>query len=234
LLPPPPSIGEGITPTTDQPGTPATKSHTGDRRLPGGLVPDDAPLPDRFASRLELRLDQGDEPCAGDGELERERQRQGQADEAHIGDDGLDRLLDQARVEAPRVGAFERHHAGVGAKARVKLAVADVNCIDSGRAAGEQDIAEASGRGAEVERHPPPRVEAEGVERRGELQPAARDARRGACADRYDRVGRDQRPRLRCHLAANIHAAAPHHVGGLSARGRQATLHQEMIEPFFL
>ena len=51
----------------------------------------------------------------------------------------------------------------------MELVAADIDGIDLGGAAGEQHLGEAPGRGADIERHPPLSLEAEGVERRFEL-----------------------------------------------------------------
>ena len=53
--------------------------------------------------------------------------------------------------ERARIDAFERADARVRRKARIELSVADVDGDDLRRAAREQDIGEASGRGADVE-----------------------------------------------------------------------------------
>ncbi len=73
------------------------------------------------------------------------------------------------RIEAPRVGPLEHHDPGVGAELGVELVAPDIDGIDLGRAAGEQNLGEAPGRGADIERHPPLNLEAEGVERRLEF-----------------------------------------------------------------
>ena len=73
-----------------------------------------------------------------------------------------------------RVEPFVRAHPRVGGEARVELAVADVDRDHRTRAAREQHVGEAAGRGADVEAGEAVGIEAEGVERRGELDPAAR------------------------------------------------------------
>ena len=50
-----------------------------------------------------------------------------------------------------------------------ELSAAHVESVDPARAALEQDVGEAAGRGADVERDQPGRVDPERVERRGQL-----------------------------------------------------------------
>ena len=66
---------------------------------------------------------------------------------------------------------------GIGGEARVELAVADVDRHDRARAALEQDVGEAAGRGADVEAGEAVRIEVEGDQRGGELDAAARGPR---------------------------------------------------------
>jgi hypothetical protein len=108
----------------------------------------------------------------------------------------------------------------------MELPTADIDGIDLGRPAGEQHIGEPSGRGADVESHPPLGVEAESIEGGGKLEPAAGDIRRGARLDRKSGAGRDQRARLQRRHARHAHAPSPHEVGGSGARGRQTSFHQ--------
>lgn len=108
----------------------------------------------------------------------------------------------------------------------MELPSADIDGIDLGRAAGEQHVGEASGRGADIERNPPRRLQPEGLQGGRELEPAAGDVGRGARLDLKDRAGGDQRPRLQRRHAGHAHGAAPHQVGGLGARGGQTSFHQ--------
>ena len=59
----------------------------------------------------------------------------------------------------------------------MQLAAPDIDRIDAPRAAREQHVGEAAGRSADIEADAPRRIEAEMIERGGELQPAARDPR---------------------------------------------------------
>ena len=62
---------------------------------------------------------------------------------------------------------------GFALKLGMELVPADIDGIDFGRAAGDQHVGEAPGRGANIERHPSFGVKAEGIERRRELEAAA-------------------------------------------------------------
>ena len=126
------------------------------------------------AAELELRLDEADEPRPLAGELQHMRQHKPLRNEAHIDDDRVWRFAERLRRERARVDAFERADARVRREARIELSVADIDGDDLRRAAREQDVGEASGRGADVEADEARRIEREGVERGGKLDPAAR------------------------------------------------------------
>ena len=90
---------------------------------------------------------------------------------------------------------FERHDLGPPAQARMQLAAPDIDGIDAPRAAREQHLGEAAGRGADIEADAARRIDAEMVERGRELHAAARDPgmrRRGA----QRRIGGDLVRRL--------------------------------------
>ena len=230
-MPSPPRIGLGVSPSTVQPAR-SRKARTPATRLgDGGGVADDAALADAAGADLELRLDERDEGGAGAGERERRRQRLGERDEREVGDDEVGRRH-VAGGEVAGVQALDRVHPRVGGERRRELAVADVDGPDLGGAAGEQDLGEAAGRGAEVERDGARRVEAEDVERVHELQRAARDP--GV------RVGVDGRgPRRTARAAAGRVAGAPSTrttPASISARARarrrgEAGGDQRLVEP---
>ena len=66
----------------------------------------------------------------------------------------------------------------------MELAVADIDGEDLPSAAGDEYMGEAAGRGADIERDPAQRIEAEGVEGGRELKAAAGDVGVRAGADR--------------------------------------------------
>jgi hypothetical protein len=80
--------------------------------------------------------------------------------------------------------------------APVELPVPDVDGIDTGRAALQQDVGEAAGRGADVERDAIPRFDLEMIECMGELDPAARDVRHSRCPDLEREIRRHRLARL--------------------------------------
>jgi hypothetical protein len=96
----------------------------------------------------------------------------------------------------------------------MELAASDIDGIDLGRPAGDEDIAEASGRGADIERHPSLRIEAEFIERRFELLTAARDVEASLGAQGKLGIRRHESARLQLRLARHLDAASPDKVGG--------------------
>ena len=108
----------------------------------------------------------------------------------------------------------------------MKLVAPDIDGVDAGSAALEQHLGEASGRGANIERDEALRVEAEGVERRCQLEPAAGDERRDASAS-TDKAGAgiEQRPRLQRRHALDAHRAEADEVGGARAGHGQTSVH---------
>ena len=110
-------------------------------------------------------------------EIERRRQRQLQRNEADVADEEI-RALARRRSAAARSRAFSpsmQVTRGSARKAGMHLAVADIDGDDMGRAALEQHLREAAGRGADVERVAAGRIEAEMVEPGDQLQRRARD-----------------------------------------------------------
>ena len=141
-----------------------------------------------------------------------------------------------SRSEAARVEPFVRSDARVGFEARVELAMADVDRDDVSRPAREQHVGKAARRRADVEAGEAARIERESVERRRELEAAARGpGMRGARLDRgvaregfgrlaHERAvgahepGRDRR--LRAGAAGN----SPRSTSRISARWRMGRI----------
>ena len=132
------------------------------------------PLTRSAAVKLELWLDEADEPSPLACELEHMRQHKPLRNETDIDDDRVRRFVQHHRRERARVEAFKRADARVGRKARIELSMADIHGDDVGRTARKEDVGEASGRGADVEADEICRIEREGVERGGKLDSAAR------------------------------------------------------------
>jgi hypothetical protein len=139
-------------------------------------VADDTALADRRAAGLELRLDQGYEPGV------RRAASLSAAGSAWV---RLMKLTSATMtLTASGISAASIFRAsvasggttrGVGAQIVVELPAAHVHGIDLGRAAREERFSEAASRGADIERDAAGRIQAEGVEGCGELQPAAGD-----------------------------------------------------------
>jgi hypothetical protein len=125
---------------------------------------------------------------------------------------------------------FEDEDARVVAKRPVDLPVTDVERDDARRAAFEQDVGEAAGGGADVERLASLDGNAEGVERVRELDAAAPDVRM---------VWRDQRDlggRVDLRAGFGLRAPVDADLSGKDqrarplARRRQATFDDELVQ----
>src|SRR5580704_53276 len=116
------------------------------------------------AAKLELWLDEADEPSPLAGELKHVRKHQSLRNKAHIDDDHFWRFAERRRRERTRVDTFERADARVRREMRVELSVTDIDGDDLRPATREEDVGEASGRGANVEADEAGRIEREGVE----------------------------------------------------------------------
>ena len=102
--------------------------------LVNGRIADDAALPHFLAPRLELRLDQRDQLRARLRQLERRFEHLGEADEARVADDDVDRLGDDAGVESAGIGLLVDDDARVLPQLPRQLVGADVDRIDLRRA----------------------------------------------------------------------------------------------------
>ena len=175
--------------------------------------------------RFELRLDQSHQVIPGRGELRSRRERLCEADEADIGDDRRHLLADHLTVERPRVGAFQGHHPRIHPELGVKLAAADIDRIDFGGSACDQHVAEAAGRGADIERYRTLRVEAEGIERGCELFSAAGNVAARARAQAELGIGGHLDARLQRGDPRHADQSPPHQIGGTRAGRGQAAIH---------
>src|SRR6185312_13623358 len=126
------------------------RAHTDAGALERRFSPDPA-LDEIAPFEFELRLDEADEPGRARRELQHLRQDQPLGNEAHVDDNGFRRLPKRLGRERARVEAFERADARIGGEARIELSAADIDGDDPRGAAREQNIGEASGRGADVE-----------------------------------------------------------------------------------
>src|SRR5712691_2227625 len=127
------------------------------------------------STRFELRLDQRQQAGRPTRQRERRRHDEPQRHEAHVDGDELRRFRNARRIERADIGRFDRHDVRPPAQARMQLAATDVDRVDAPGSAGEQDLREAAGRGADVETDAARRIEPEMLERGRELDAAARD-----------------------------------------------------------
>ena len=145
---------DGLSVSTD--GGPGTAprwlwlSRRGDRfdayaAVDGGIAHHPA-LADLAPPGLELRLDQRDQHRARSSQVERRIEHLGEADEAGVADDQVDRLGDMGFGQDARAGLFVDDDTGVLTELPCELVGAAVDRIDARRAAAEQHIGEAAGR----------------------------------------------------------------------------------------
>ena len=112
----------------------------------------------------------------------------------------------------------------------MQLVVPDIDRIDLARAARQQHLGEATGRGPDIEARAPRRIEAEMIERSGELDAAARHERIRRFRAQ-DRIRRDFRRSLGDRHV--VHADEPGLDGRLrlGAALEQAALDQQPVDP---
>src|SRR5580765_4544756 len=116
-------------------------------------VADHAAPPDLLAAGLELRLDENERLPPRLREPERRRKRGANADERDVAGHEIGGKRELGELAGIR--ALEHGHARVVAQPLVKLAAPDVERDHARRAALEQDVGEAAGRGTDVERVAP-------------------------------------------------------------------------------
>ena len=77
------------------------------------------------------------------------------------------------RIECANVGFLQRRDSRVRAQSRVKLPAPDIDRIDAAGAARDQHVGKAAGRGADIKADVAFRIEAEMIERGGQLHATA-------------------------------------------------------------
>ena len=200
----------------------------------GGRVADDAAV-GAAAPHLELGLDERDDRGAAvRAERRRDRtQDEPERDERDVDHREIDRLAERRRVEMAGVQAIMDDHPPVAGERSGELATPHVDGVDPGRAALEEDVGEATGRGPRVERDEARRVDPERVERGGELVAAATDVR--LARDELDRRVRiDEIARLPVE-PGRIAGAGPDAAGedqrlGPGPAVGEAALDDELVE----
>ena len=195
-----PGSPEGAKPSTPRPARRRRRPRDASRRSAGSRTTPPLPIRSRPTSNCGLTIArQSNRPAA---HAEHRGQHLGQRDERHVDDDQVRRVGQRVGRQRAGVDALDHRHALVARAATVQLAVGDVERDDVRRAALEQAVGEAAGRGADVERATARDGDPERVERVGELDPAARDV--AAAGGRR----RSRRPRARAGPASRP-AGAP-------------------------
>ena len=187
----------------------------------------DAPLADRIAAGLELRLHQRHDVTAVPKLGKGRRQREPQRDEGDIGHDKIDGVFDRDRVAS--VDPLVHDDARVLAQAPVELTLSDVDRVHADRAALKEHVGEAAGRRPDVDGDLAGDVEAERVQCAGELVTTPRDVT-GTGVDRDVGIFGDRRgsPVGAASVDPN-RAREDEGLRALSAR-RELALHQELIK----
>ena len=202
------------------------RDHRGRARL---RLANDTALTDGLAARLELRLHERDDVAAVAQLLERGRQGQTQRDKGNVRDDEVHTLID--RDALPRVHALVHDDAGILAEAPVQLTLSHVDRVDPERPALQQDIGEAPGRGADIDRDLPRDVKPQHVERARELVAATRDVPRAFLDGELRILGHGRSRPIDAAAIDTDHAGKDEGLGALAARS-ELTLHQKLVEAY--
>ena len=221
-LPAGPGRPDGAKPSTDAPRSRARAATAtiAARRSAGSRTTPPLPTRSRPTSNCGLTIARQSNALGGAGQHRRQHLRQ--RDERDV-----DRRSGRARTgsaSASSARAFMRSMTVTRSSLRSRqsqLAVGDVERDHVRRAALQQAVGEAAGRGADVERRGARRRRAEGVERVGELDAPARDVRRRR-VDRELDVGVDELARLLRARARPARACTSPASTAAAARERDA------------
>ena len=199
-----------------------------------GGIPDDAVI-GPTATGLELRLDERNDRAAS-CRVETSRHRPedlGQGDERHVRDGQRDRLGQAGGTEGPGVRPLHRDDPGIRPQRLGELSATHVESIDTRRAALQQHVGEAAGRGPDVEADEPVRIDSERVEGGRELVAAAADVR-VALLDLERREGVDEiaglAVRSRPVPGPDAHPAGEQEGLGPRTRRGQPTVDEKLVE----
>ena len=121
--------------------------------------------------------------------------------------------------------------AGIAPQLPIELAVADVQRDDARRPAAKQDVGEAAGRGADVERETAGHLDPEDIQRVRELDAAAADVWMVRFDERDVRVGCDRRAGLGDDLAVDADEPGEDQRPRALARRGHPARDQRGIEP---
>ena len=131
-----------------------------------------------------------------------------------------------------RVEAFDEDDTRIVPKCPVELAVAHVERDHARRAALKQDVGEASRRGPDVERFAPVDLNAERVERVGELDASTPDVRMVRRRQHHVRVSSDSRAGFCDRLTVDENLACENQRASALPRGCQTRVDEELVETF--
>jgi hypothetical protein len=206
------------------------------RARPRPAVPGGESAAQPFPAHLELRLDHHHQVGVGCHAPRQGGQDQSERDERQVPDDQVHRRpADRVERQLAYVGTVLDGDARIALERPGELPVAHVHGDDVRRARPEQDVGEAAGGGAGVQRPPlchdqPARYEDR--ERAGELVPAPRDVLGVAV------VGRDDDGRRGLHLGGGFGRDGPadgdpaggDQLAGVLAGARELTADQFRVE----
>ena len=129
------------------------------------------------------------------------------------------------------VQALDHRYTRVAANIGMDLAMADIDRRDMGSAALEQDLGEAAGRGADVERFTAGGIEAEMIEPANQLERGARYVALRRIIDGNQALRRNVLAGLAGNDAVDCHRATLDRVAGTRAAGKQTALDEQVVEP---
>ncbi len=233
-LPSGPRIGLSVSPSTRQPGCAIEPGGDAfaDLAMERGVA-HHAAFADAARADLELRLDEGDEARRGAASASAAGSTVSRPMKLASQTMRVGRLGHLLRREVAGVAALAHDDARIVAQLPGELPVPDIDGIDASRAALQQHVGEAAGRGADVEGDGTGGVDAEMVERMGELDAAARHPGMIAPAQFERRFGGDADARLVEPAIAAPHRAGENQRLRLGAAVGKAALDQERIKPQF-
>ena len=158
------------------------------------------------------------------------RQHLLERDERDIGRQQVGRIGQLVGGQVAGVDPFHDVHPGVAPEPLVQLAVAHVESDDLDRAALQQAVDEPAGRSAHVEGAAAGHVEVEGIEGVRQLLPRAGDET-GPLAQSQVGIDGDRRAGLVDHYARHLDLAGHDQRSGETARGREASVDKQLVEP---
>ena len=163
----------------------------------------DTALAHLLRTSFELGLHERDEAASRTQQLDRRRKDDGYAREGYVAHREIDRACVPHLGNGHDVRALEKGHARVVAQAPIELGPAHIDRQHARRPALQQAIREPSRRAPDIKAPETGRVDAEGIERPGELEAAAPDVgdsvldvKLGVNRD-LDRRGREPLPAIR-------------------------------------